>query len=452
MSLSIHSTSRLSAVVTVPVLLLAATLAGCESSSNNRAITSRRSGDTGAISPRDRRHVQSEVMNLADDYITSVEDVFGQLIRRTKAAPKLQFLFSARTDTALGALSNAVNPYPFAGMMDMVVLITLTRQSVQLPECRRILGEADAAEIEVILRAQELTAWNLATRFLTPTQVTELRELITAWRAENPNQIYVSHVRLVDFVGSTGGANAAGRPPTSIFRLLFIDPLAGMDPAVRELENSRDVAERMFFYIQRVQTIVFWEFEALAFRTLNSPRITEALAAFETFTANTSRFTDATSDFAKSITHFADNIPRERENAINQLAKVVASERQAILDATTKNLTAERIATIEQLNRAVTSERQAALEDVATRLTAERTAALEDISTRLNAERIATTQQVQALLESAKKDLQAATETSLRSSIDHLFYRLLLLALITIGAAFLAAAGYRLLFKNPKPS
>jgi hypothetical protein len=36
--------------------------------------------------------------------------------------------------------------------------------------------------------------------------------------------------------------------------MLGIDPLSGLDPAIREIEQTRALAERTIYYMQRVRT------------------------------------------------------------------------------------------------------------------------------------------------------------------------------------------------------
>jgi len=54
-------------------------------------------------------------MNLADDFITSIEDVFGRLLATATDREKREFLQAQRSETARRALGNAVNPTPSPG-------------------------------------------------------------------------------------------------------------------------------------------------------------------------------------------------------------------------------------------------------------------------------------------------------------------------------------------------
>jgi len=54
-------------------------------------------------------------MNLADDFITSLEDVFSRVLATAIDCAKRKFLQARRAKTARRALGNAVNPYPSPG-------------------------------------------------------------------------------------------------------------------------------------------------------------------------------------------------------------------------------------------------------------------------------------------------------------------------------------------------
>lgn len=54
-------------------------------------------------------------MNLADDFITSIEDVFGRVLATAIDCAQRDFLQAQRAETARRALGNAVNPYPSPG-------------------------------------------------------------------------------------------------------------------------------------------------------------------------------------------------------------------------------------------------------------------------------------------------------------------------------------------------
>ena len=87
---------------------------------------------------------------------------------------------------------------------------------------------------------------------LSEAQSIELRTSIEAWHRENPVVRAVPFIHLEDFAFATGATPTGTASSTSIFSFIGIDPLSNLDPAVRELAQSRQLAERAVYYGQRV--------------------------------------------------------------------------------------------------------------------------------------------------------------------------------------------------------
>jgi hypothetical protein len=81
-----------------------------------------------------------------------------------------------------GAIANAVDPNPLVGLMDMALMVTLTRQIAQDPWAGEVFGPESAQAILATLKEQEANAWRLAGSYLTPPQIQELRDLALAER------------------------------------------------------------------------------------------------------------------------------------------------------------------------------------------------------------------------------------------------------------------------------
>ncbi len=303
--------------------------------------------------------MQSDVRNFADDLITAVADTYGDVESRADTAAKRSFVQTQKVEIASSALENAVNVHPFGGLMDTVVLITLVRECNEDPATREILG-TDYPVIERMLVMQEATAWRLAGRYLSDDRLAELRRDIAAWRAANPQQRYVAHVHLIDFlIANPNLGQTQARNPGSIFALLFIDPLSGIDPAVREIEQSRDTAERMFFYLQRLPLLISWRVEIQYQQILGTPQVGQALGDVTSLTASSDRFVNVAADIAKSVEAFRTQISKEREEAIDQLTRATTTVSDAAITRATTQLSAERSEAIAQLSASAHAEEEA---------------------------------------------------------------------------------------------
>jgi hypothetical protein len=232
----------------------------------------------------------------------------------------------------------------------------------------------------------------------------ELRESIDAWRASHAASKYVSFVRVNDFpeTKQMEGDNRRRRP-NSVFGLLFLDPLSNLDPAVREFELSRQLAERFFYYLQRMPLVISWQTDELYGQMLSAPEVKATLAETTRFVDNTSKFAEATTRFAQSIEQFREELPGHRQDATRELEAATARQREAAIDQATTRVAVERDAAVRQLTRSLGVEQERIVEK-----------------------------------------LRGAID----GSIDHLYGKLSRLALTLIAAVFAAAVAYRLLFRT----
>ncbi len=93
----------------------------------------------------------------------------------------------------------------------------------------------------------------MAAKALSEDQLSQMRELIEQWRASHPHQYYVANVRFSDFESFPTAKSTTGlKLPTNLLGLLYLDPLAGLDPVAAELKSYRDLTERVLFAVVRM--------------------------------------------------------------------------------------------------------------------------------------------------------------------------------------------------------
>jgi len=319
----------------------------------------------------------------------------------------------------MGAMGNAVDPNPVAGLMDMAIMVTLTHQIARDKWPAEMFGQETADAIAAALEIQEADIWRVAGAYLTPAQIAELRQLAARWRAEHPQQRYIAGARLADFPESrSGGGAAAGAVGVAgaaagaaqqiaggVFELVSLDPFHGLDPAVKEIAESRVLAERLFFYLRHMPVLMTWQGDVLFDQMLAQPQMTRLFADTTTVAGSTTRFSDATSRFsdastalAQTVEKFRLEIPDQQAKLVAQLDDLVARQRDGALRQATTQVSIERDATIQQLNATITAQ--------------------QDLMT---------------------KNLQTVTD----QSIDRLYQRTRSLVLITVGAIVLAFILYR---------
>jgi|GEM_PF-1186566 len=320
-----------------------------------------RSGDRefrmgpGKVSPAE---VQSELMAFVDTFQGTMSQQYSQAVEGVTTAsqgngewkPTAEDVARARRSSVeariaiMSSLMNiAASPNPYVGVADLITAVTLQRMVMEGPQNAKTFGPEGQAKLVAAMRGHEERAWRIAERVYTPIQQQELRELIQAWREKNPDARWVASVRLEDFARDRLNAMTGSGSGTSVLSLLGIDPLAGLDPAAREVEKSRMLAERMFFYASRSPSLIKLQSESLLNSLTRTPDVKDTLDSFE-------RISKATESLALEAAALPTNLEKEREETLRQAFDQIRAERQATIDHIFEGLTEQRQALIRDLD------------------------------------------------------------------------------------------------------
>ncbi len=414
---------RIHLLCLICLLLVAPGITGCSAETNLLP------GVVPAQEQVDPKQVQTKTINFATRYIAAISDVYDQVQGSLTTPEARMSALQDKLNACQGALNNAVDPNPVLGLMDMTLMVTLTRVTADDSWVSEQYGAENAARIREVLKGQEAIIWTLAGEKLTPDQVKELRQLVDQWRREHPGQRHVGTARLADFTEAKQ-ANGGLRVANSIFNLVRPDPFAGLDPAVRQVEESRLLAERMFFYTQYMPMLLSWQTDVLYNRmladTLRQPKVTKLLEDTSTVSASTTRFNDSTArfvefcgEFARTIEKFRAGLPEQQATLVKQLDELVAKEREAAIKQATKDL-----------DVLIATQRDAALKQVNVDIAAQRQAAIEQLGS--------TVQTQQDLM---AKNLQDVMDTS----IDRLYFRAWTVVVIAAASILVVLVIYRVI-------
>jgi len=263
--------------------------------------------------------VQQTLLRFADGYSTRMIVGVDKLQRGTnafEAAEVLKWKIALASETC----TIASGPNAFANLLDMTIFVTVTRLALEEHWQPKVFGDSAQPMIESC-RNSEAEIWRFAGTVLSPEQQAELHKAIEAWHRQNPQPESVLAARALSFASRVAEANKGdAAKPGSVFGLLGVDPLAGMDPAVREIAQTRMFAERALYVTQKSPTILRWQAELLSVNAI-------AMPAVQQLVTNATRITASVETFA----HVADQLPKlvndQREAAIKQVLDGVASER-----------------------------------------------------------------------------------------------------------------------------
>lgn len=208
------------------------------------------------------------------------------------------------------AVSIATGPNPTANLVDFVSLTTLVRASLEEKAPHAVPRGALEPWLE---RSRELetNAWKLAGTALTPGQQQELRATIDQWRKENTTVMDSLFVRPLELAISIRKSSASQNQPGGVFSLVGLDPMSGLDPAVREVTRTRLFAERALYAGERMPFMLRWQTDLLAEELLQQAQLSNAITSV-----------DRLSRAAESVSQTAAALPVR-----------ITEERKAILEA-----------------------------------------------------------------------------------------------------------------------
>jgi len=435
--------ARLSRLL-LSLCVFGALLSGC-------AVTNRLFRDTAAEQRAAALlQLQLAVMRFADEYTARIDarvEAFQQANDDPGARLESQ---SWLVSQATAAFTIAAGPNPELNAIDMLVFATLSRMVIE----DRWVGEVYGQRANGLLaehRALEKRIWDYSRVLLTEAQTSEFRSSIDAWHRENPLGRAVPFIHLEDFAFATKASRPGTKSSTSIFSFLGIDPLSNLDPAVRELAQSRQLAERAVYYGQRAPMLVSMEAQRLAFELAVAPESVRLIDSV-----------DSIGSAARTTSALASDLPgllaRERAATIEQLSGVLdvrqgelqalAVQLRSTLEAggTTSDSLRETIAALDAL--VARFERPASPAGASSRPfdVTEYTQALRQLGE--------TAQQLQVLLGQAEGKAPALTEVSeraverLEAVVDLAFWRLVQLILVLVGAIVAGALAYRAIVRR----
>ena len=269
--------------------------------------------------------LQTEVLRFADNYVNSIAFAADALAAGVGSRDAQIAALKWKLGQANAAYADATGENPVWNALDLAVLSMVSRMVVTHPDVRSEFGPSADALVATQVDLEK-SAWSLVGSFLTPEQVGELRSLVEEWRRANPNERHVTGARFREFAVNLGKFSAAGarQKPGSIFSMLYLDPFAGLDPTTVAIDQSRELAERVTAYAERLPTLVRWQAELLALQVGEQPTAKDLTADF----GRTSRSIESISKTVEGLPALVD---AQREAAIDQFFGGVTAQREALL-------------------------------------------------------------------------------------------------------------------------
>ena len=257
--------------------------------------------------------LQSQLLRFADNYIDAINLASWGLQRSDGQPAERRTLLRRRIAITNDVLAIATAANTNANLLDMVILVSLNRMSVADFWLPQRYGES-AKSLLLASQEAEKEIWRIAATALQPEQIKELRTAIQTWHDQHPDVRSPRDIGALGFASDVAKMNRGSRPgiTSSVFNLLTIDPLAGLDPATRELANTRLFAERGMFLARHMPTLIRWETELLVIQTAEMPQMEKLLA-------NTTQLSESADRFSQTAERLPELISTERQQIVQAL-------------------------------------------------------------------------------------------------------------------------------------
>jgi hypothetical protein len=294
------------------VLLMLACLTGC-------TILPRLFGNNHAEQRAQQlQELQAKVMRFGDQYVGRMIAPINALQTADATATERLAAQTWKVSQATSAYTIASGSNPHANALDCVVLATLSRMVVEDQWIKGQFGER-ARPLYDVHKQLEALSWELVADVLNEGQKQQLRSTIESWRARNPKVEAVAYIHFASFARSI---QEAGQPlDTSLLSLVGLDPLASLDPAIQQIAQTRQFAERAIYYAQRSPFLLDMQVEHLTYQLAVMPEMGQVLADV----GRTSRAAEQAGNLASALPAV---LARERKATIEQFMTALSEQQQ----------------------------------------------------------------------------------------------------------------------------
>lgn len=267
--------------------------------------------------------LQENLLRYADNLTSAAVAAASKLQKDGKPIPRRDLLviwIAISSDV----LATATGSNALGNLVDLIVLTGVGVMRLEEYFIPVVYGDS-GRPLLTAFKEREAAIWQLAESILNPRQIQELRDALSHWRGqakvhEGAVMAFASISLVSEIKGS--GRSRSRQLPESVFSLLDLDPLAGLDPATKELAQTRLLAERAMFIGQRMPQILQWQAELLSIRAVELPEVEQLIA-------NTTEFAAIGNRFGK----LAEGAPNLLDSERRAFFQSVERERQAVFQS-----------------------------------------------------------------------------------------------------------------------
>jgi hypothetical protein len=282
--------------------------------------------DKRAVDPVD---VQQKLLRFSGEFSAQMIAGIDRLRRGTNAIEPAEAL-KWKIEIVSECCSIASGPNAIANLLDMTVFVTVSRIALEDHWQPKVYG-ASAQPILDICRTLETNIWGIAGTLVKTEQKEELRQAIVAWREQHPIPEKMMGARALGFATEVGRAKKADpAAPGSVFGLLGLDPLSGLDPATREIALTRMFAERALFVTQWMPNLLRWQIELMSLNAVAMPEVQQLVTNSTQIAASADRFSRLAEKLPEQVRAERQEILKALESQENTLTPLVNEVRQTL--------------------------------------------------------------------------------------------------------------------------
>ncbi len=263
-----------------------------------------------------------------------------------------------RVNLTRQVLQSATGPVPLSGTLDLLTGLTASELVFEKHLIPNVWGDAGQPMLTAI-QASEQQIWQTLSSFFTAAQIASLQGVLDSWTEMHHDSYATLNDDLPTFgeiVQALGDEDEGGGGFLGLARL---DPLAGLEPMAREVALTRQFAERMLFWSERLPTLIDDQVELGTLEARRLPEVVQVLADVE-------RVSLAAETLAATAAELPDKITAEREAALRQASDEIGALRDATLSEVSAELTSQREATLRDLSTEITAQREGLVNDLTT--------------------------------------------------------------------------------------
>jgi hypothetical protein len=245
------------------------------------------------------------VFNFADRDVTLVSDVCDAIKREAPTVQVQRSAQSFKVANGTAVYDIVTSPNSLGHLVDLYVMIHLQHLAlVDEGNGDRLFGEKGAAHLTEALGQLRNEIDRLVELTVKSKRKEELNRLVERWRRSNPDIESVSGIRFGHIPELSGKSILEAIP--SLF-----DVVNPMDEASRSVDESRQLAERAFFFSKRLPKLLDWQADSALDDLMTHPEVQQIL---------------------KDVTQTSGSVDRVRK-VLERVPDLVATERKEFLAA-----------------------------------------------------------------------------------------------------------------------